>query len=83
MSGWKLFCVSPVHGTLPKKLVMVVVLVLTSLEEGCETDVMEMFAEIKVYPLLEGWLTSIMARCLRYLVSSLWLPPLTMESSLM
>ena len=47
LSGWKLFCVSPVHGTLPKKLVVVVVLVLTSLDEryegneGHKTDVTE------------------------------------------
>ena len=43
----KHFCVSPVHGTLPKKLVVVVVLVLTSLNEryegndGYKTDVTE------------------------------------------
>ena len=33
-----IFCVSPVHGTLPKKLVVVVVLVITSLEERYEEN---------------------------------------------
>ena len=53
LSGWKLFCVSPVHGTLPKKLVMVVVLILTSLEEryegneGNKTDSLEGLLKLK------------------------------------